>query len=79
MPADILDTPYPEKLVSVSTRHWRKSSRRHQAEEFLTGQALIEYNRVICFTSAFPTCRGMCAGEITQLSYAPQTEAFDAS
>ena len=81
MPADILDTPYPEKLVlGFYQALAQKQSSAIKPEEFLTGQALIEYNRGNLLYFGFPDVSGdVTQVKITQLSYAPQTEAFDAS
>jgi hypothetical protein len=81
MPSDILDTPYPEKLVlGFYQTLAQKQSSTIKPEEFLTGQALIEYSRGNLLYFGFPDVSGdVTQVKITQLSYAPQTEAFDAS
>ncbi len=81
MPADILDTPYPEKLVLGFYRTLaQKQSSTIKPEDFLTGQALIEYNRGNLLYFGFPDVSGdVTQVKVTQLSYSPQTEAFDAS
>ncbi|MCS7261161.1 MAG: hypothetical protein NZ765_10330, partial [Anaerolineae bacterium] len=43
MPPDILDTPYPEKLVLGFYEMLGRPSPPIQPREFLTGQALLEY------------------------------------
>ena len=81
MPSDVLDTPYPEKLVLGFYKALaQKQSSTIKPEAFLTGQALIEYNRGNLLYFGFPDASvDMTKVKITQLSYAPQTEAFDAS
>ena len=81
MPADILDTPYPEKLVlGFYQALAKKQSSTIKPEDFLTGQALIEYGRGNLLYFGFPDVSGdVTQVKITRLSYAPQTEAFDAS
>ncbi len=81
MPSDVLDTPYPEKLVlGFYYALARKETSTIKPEDFLTGQALIEYNRGNLLYFGFPDVSGdVTQMKVTQLSYAPQTEAFDAS
>jgi hypothetical protein len=81
MPSDILDTPYPEKLVLGFYKALaQKQSSTIKPEEFLTGQALIEYSRGNLLYFGFPDVSGdVTQVKVTQLSYSPQTEAFDAS
>jgi hypothetical protein len=81
MPSDILDTPYPEKLVlGFYQTLAQKQSSTIKPEDFLTGQALIEYSRGNLLYFGFPDVSGdVTQVKVTQLSYAPQTEAFDAS
>jgi hypothetical protein len=81
MPADILDTPYPEKVVlGFYTALAQKQSSTIKPEDFLTGQALIEYSRDNLLYFGFADVSGdVTQMKVTQLSYAPQVEAFDAS
>ncbi len=81
MPPDILDTPYPEKLVlGFYQTLAQKQSSTIKPENFLTGQALIEYNRGNLLYFGFPDVSGdVTRVKVTQLTYAPQTEAFNAS
>jgi hypothetical protein len=81
MPPDILETPYPEKLVLGFYKALaQKQSSTIKPEEFLTGQALIEYSRGNLLYFGFPDVSGdVTQVKVTQLSYSPQTEAFDAS
>ena len=81
IPSDVLDTPYPEKLVLGFYKALaQKQSSTIKPEAFLTGQALIEYNRGNLLYFGFPDASvDMTKVKITRLSYAPQTEAFDAS
>jgi len=81
MPSDILDTPYPEKLVlGFYQALAQKQSSTIKPEDFLTGQALIEYSRGNLLYFGFPDVSGdVTQVKVTQLSYSPQTEAFDAS
>ncbi len=81
MPSDVLETPYPEKLVlGFYQTLAQKQSSTIKPEDFLTGQALIEYSRGNLLYFGFPDVSGDVAQvKVTQLSYAPQTEAFDAS
>ncbi len=81
MPADILDSPYPEKLVLgfYQTLAQQQSS-TIKPEDFLTNQALVEYKRGNLLYFGFPDVSGSVSQvKVTQLSYSPQTEAFDAS
>jgi hypothetical protein len=81
MPPDVLETPYPEKLVLGFYKALaQKQSSKIKPEDFLTGQALIEYSRGNLLYFGFPDVSGdVTQVKVTQLSYAPQTEAFDAS
>jgi hypothetical protein len=81
IPSDILDTPYPEKLVlGFYQTLAQKPSPTIRPEDFLTGQALIEYGRGNLLYFGFADVSGdVTQVKVTQLSYAPQTEAFDAS
>ena len=81
MPPDVLETPYPEKLVlGFYQTLAKKQSSTIKPEEFLTGQALIEYSRGNLLYFGFPDVSGdVTEVKVTKLSYAPQTEAFDAS
>jgi hypothetical protein len=81
MPSDILETPYPEKLVLGFYKALaQKQSSTIKPEDFLTGQALIEYSRGNLLYFGFPDVSGdVTQVRVTQLSYSPQTEAFDAS
>jgi hypothetical protein len=80
MPADILDTPYPEKLVLGFYQVLGQKNPAVKPEDFLTGQALIEYDRGNLLYFGFSDVTGDVTGvKITQLSYAPQVEAFEPS
>ncbi len=80
MPADILDTPYPEKLVLGFYQVLAQKQPAVKPEDFLTGQALIEYNRNNLLYFGFSDVSGdVSQVKITQLSYAPQVEAFEPS
>ena len=70
MPPDILDTPYPEKLVlGFYQALAQKQSSTVKPENFLTGQALIEYSRGNLLYFGFPDVSGdVTQVKVTQLS-----------
>jgi hypothetical protein len=80
MPSDILDTPYPEKLVLGFYESLAQKPPVVEPREFLTGQALIEYDRGNLAYFGFGTVTGKVSQvSITQLSYAPEVEQIDPS
>jgi hypothetical protein len=80
MPADILDTPYPEKLVLGFYEMLAQRQPAIEPSQFLTGQALIEYNRGNLAYFGFGTVSGKVSQvSVTQLSYAPEVEQIDPS
>lgn len=80
MPSDILDTPFPEKLVLGFYESLAQKSPQVEPKEFLTGQALIEYDRGNLAYFGFDGAAGKVNEvKVTQLSYAPDVEKFDPS
>jgi hypothetical protein len=83
MPPDILDTPYPEKLVVGFYEMLEKDEPLVSPRDFLTGQALIEYDQGNLAYFGFENVTGKWADvnelKIMQLSYAPEFEEFDPS
>jgi hypothetical protein len=80
MPSDILNTPYPEKLVLGFYESLAQKQPVAEPREFLTGQALIEYDRGNLAYFGFGTATGKVDQvSITQLSYAPEVEQIDPS
>ncbi len=78
--SDILDTPYPEKLVLGFYQMLAKKEPAVDPREFLTGQALIEYDRDNLTYFGFTDAPGdVSEVKITQLSYAPEVEQFDSA
>jgi hypothetical protein len=83
MPPDILDTPYPEKLVVGFYEMLERDEPAVSPRDFLTGQALIEYDQGNLAYFGFENVTGKWADvnelKIMQLSYAPEFEEFDPS
>jgi hypothetical protein len=83
MPPDILDTPYPEKLVVGFYEMLEKEEPPVSPLDFLTGEALFEYDRGNLAYFGFENVTGQWADvnelKIMQLSYAPEFEEFDPS
>jgi hypothetical protein len=83
MPSDVLDTPYPEKLVLGFYEMLAAKEPMVPPRDFLTGQALIEFDNnnlsYFGFGNASGTMTSVDAVTVTQLSYAPQTEQIGAS
>ncbi len=80
MPPDILNTPYPEKLVLGFYQSMTEKQPVVKPREFLTGQALIEYERGNLTYFGFGNATGnVNQVSITQLSYAPEVEQIDPS
>ncbi|MEJ2558792.1 MAG: hypothetical protein P8186_21770 [Anaerolineae bacterium] len=80
MPPDILDTPYPEKLVLGFYEMLAQRQPAIEPSQFLTGQALIEYNRGNLAYFGFGNLTGnVDQVSITQLSYAPEVEQINPS
>lgn len=78
MPPDILDSPYPEKLVLGFYESLGKEEPFAEPRDFLTGQALIEYERGDLAYFGFGDVTGdVRSVKITRLSYAPQVEEFN--
>ena len=82
MPDDILDTPYPEKIVLgfYESLGQTQSQSYPSAREFLTGAALIEYDRnnleFFGFGGINATITDISEVKVTELQYAPQVEEF---
>ena len=85
MPGDILDTPYPEKIVLgfYESLGLPQSQSQPSAREFLTGAALIEYDRDNLEFFGFRVVSGKMSDiaevKVTELQYAPQVEEFTPS
>ena len=84
MPSDILDTPYPEKIVlgfyEVQGQKLARQRPMIDPKEFLTGQALIEYERGNLAYFGFGDVAGKVEGvKVVRLSYAPDVEEFNPS
>jgi hypothetical protein len=80
MPSDILDTPYPEKLVLGFYESLAQKQPVVEPREFLTGEALIQYNQGNLAYFGFGTVTGEVSQvSVTQLSYAPEVEQIDPS
>ncbi len=80
MPDDILETPFPEKLVLGFYESLAQKRPPVEPREFLTGQALIEYERGNLAYFGFGDVTGKVdAVKITRLSYAPDVEQFNPS
>jgi hypothetical protein len=80
MPSDILETPYPEKLVLGFYQMLAQRQPAIEPSQFLTGQALIEYNRGNLAYFGFGNLTGKVDQvSITQLSYAPEVEQINPS
>jgi len=82
MPDDILDTPYPEKIVLgfYESLGQPQSQSHPPAREFLTGAALIEYDRdnldFFGFAGVVGKLPDISEVKVTELQYAPQVEEF---
>lgn len=83
MPPDVLDTPYPEKLVLGFYETLPAKEPIVLARDFLTGEALIQYDNNNLKYFGFGDVPGNWADveemTVTQLSYAPDTERIDPS
>lgn len=83
MPPDVLDTPYPEKLILGFYEMLAAQEPRVPPRHFLTGQALIEFDNnnlsYFGFGNASGTMKSVDNVTVTQLSYYPQTELIGAS
>ncbi len=78
MPPDILDTPYPEKLVLGFYEMLGRSSPTPDPREFLTGQALLEYDRGNFAYFGLSTAPGAITDlRVTSLQYYPEAEETD--
>jgi hypothetical protein len=81
MPPDILETPYPEKLVVGFYKTLAQKNSDIEPKDFLTGQALIEYERDNLAYFGFDGVSGKVADvkdvTITELTYAPEFERID--
>ena len=83
MPLDILDTPFPEKLVLGFYEMLAAKEPAVLPRDFLTGKALIEFDRdnlaYFGFGNVTGTMKNVDEMTVTQLSYAPETEQVGAS
>jgi len=83
MPPDVLDTPYPEKLVLGFYEMLQEKEPTVHPRDFLTGEALIKYNdnnlKYFGFGDVSGTWTDVQEVTVTQLSYAPDTERIDPS
>jgi len=78
MPSDILNSPFGEKLVLGFYTMLAQESPSVVPRDFLTGQALIEYDRGNLAYFGLDTTTGDVTGiKITELSYAPIVEDFE--
>jgi hypothetical protein len=80
MPPDILETPYPEKVVLGFYHMLGQKEPLVKPEEFLTGQALIEYERRnLAYFGFDGVTDDVDRVEVTQLGYSPKIEQFEPS
>ncbi|GAB4533609.1 MAG: hypothetical protein Kow0063_15780 [Anaerolineae bacterium] len=83
MPDDILSTPYPEKLVLGFYEMLAAKNPEIEPREFLTGQALIEYDRnnlaYFGFGEVSGRMRDVNKVAVNLLSYAPFVEQVNPS
>lgn len=83
MPPDVLETPYPEKLVLGFYETLPIKDPSVPARDFLTGEALIEYDKNNLSYFGFGEVSGNWTDvkelTVTQLSYAPDAERIDPS
>jgi hypothetical protein len=80
MPDDILDTPYPEKIVLGFYEMLATRRPDIDPREFLTGQALIEFDRGNLAYFGFGSASGDVSDmKVTQLSYSTDFEQLDPS
>jgi hypothetical protein len=80
MPSDILDTPYPEKLILGFYHALAQTEPIVEPRSFLTGQAFIEYEKGNMTYFGFSDAPGdISEVQVTQLSYSPGVEQFDPS
>jgi hypothetical protein len=78
VPSDILNSPFGEKLVLGFYTTLAQGAPPEKIREFLTGQALIEYDRGNLAYFGLDTTTGDVTGiKITELSYAPIVEQFE--
>jgi hypothetical protein len=83
MPPDVLDTPYPEKLVLGFYEALPAKEPTVPPQDFLTGDALIQYNNnnldYFGFGDVSRNWADVEEVTVTQLSYAPDAERIDPS
>jgi hypothetical protein len=87
MPDDILDSPYPEKIVLGFYETMMQSTQEISPAEFLTGEALIFYSEIPKdpATWSYFGVDGVTPGDkvtdlkVTELKYSPEVESFDPS
>jgi hypothetical protein len=81
MPDDILNTPYPEKIVLAFYTTLGERPPKVAPRDLLTGQALIEYerNNLGYFGLQNGTKDNVSDVQLKLLSYVPAVEEFDAS
>ncbi len=83
MPPDVLNTPYPEKLVLGFYETLPAKEPTVPPQDFLTGDALIKYNdnnlNYFGLGNVSSNWADVEEMTVTQLSYAPDTERIDPS
>jgi hypothetical protein len=80
MPEDVLDTPYPEKIVLGFYEMLGQKPPAISPDKFLTGQALIEYNKRNLDYFGFRGAIGdLSEVKVTKLEYTTEVEQFDPS
>ena len=81
MPPDVLETPYPEKLVVGFYEMLAEKDPTVPPRDFLTGQALIEFDNnnleYFGFSGASGNWNDVKEVTITRLGYAPDTEQIN--
>jgi hypothetical protein len=78
MPDDILDTQYPEKIVLGFYEMLGQTSPTISPDKFLTGQALIEYNkRNLDFFGFHGATGDLSDVKVTKLEYTTEVEQFE--
>ena len=87
MPSDILESPYPEKIVLGFYENLLRTDQAIMPAQFLTGEAMIAYNKIPQDLSnwSYFGIDGVSAGneitdlKVTELNYSPEVESYDTS
>ena len=87
MPGDILDSPYPEKIVLGFYENLMSTTQEISPAQFLTGEAMIVYNQIPQDRSKWSyfgidgvTAKDRIADlKVTELKYSPEVESYDPS